>query len=84
MPKRSVADVDMVPLRTAWPLWMTAQTAAAYLDFSHCKDPKEAFRKFGAAVGLVPRARRGRIPLWARRDLDRAVTIYEGENPICR
>lgn len=80
--KRS--DVDMVPLRTAWPLWMTTDTAAQYLDFGRCKDPAAAFRKFVATAKLIPRARRGRVQLWARADLDRAVTVYEGENPLCR
>lgn len=76
-------DVDTVPLRTAWPLWMRAETAAQYLDFGGCKDPKAAFRKFAVTAGLIPRARRGRVPLWARADLDRAVTVLEGEQP-CR
>jgi hypothetical protein len=73
------AGGEMVPLRTAWPLWMTSETAAQYLDFGGCKDPKAAFRKFVASAGLIPRARRGRIPLWARRDLDSAVIVVEGD-----
>lgn len=65
---------DVVPLREAWPLWMTAATAAKYLDFSSCKDPRDAFDHFARKTGLVARGRRGDVRLWHRLDLDRAVT----------
>jgi hypothetical protein len=51
---------------------MTAETAAAYLDFSTCKDPVGAFRRWAKHAGLV-RAHRGDVPLNARADLDRAI-----------
>lgn len=74
--RKQVHD-ELVPLREAWPLWMTAATAARYLDFSNCKDPREAFRKFAAAAKLIPRGRRRSVPLYSRRDLDLAVTVVD-------
>lgn len=80
MPKRvATPSSEMVPLREAWPLWMTTETAAKYLDFQHCKDPRDAFTGWVRRIGLVPRGRRGDVPLWHRIDLDRAVTIFEGD-----
>lgn len=69
------ADPDAsVPLREAWPLWMTAETAAKYLDFTaECKRPREAFRQFARRHGLIPRGNAGGRPRWHRSDLDRAV-----------
>lgn len=70
----------VVPLREAWPLWMTAETAARYLDFSaECKCPREAFRQFARRHGLIPRGSVGGRPRWHRRDLDLAVTHIEGD-----
>jgi hypothetical protein len=60
---------------TDWPLWQTAATAARYLDFQHCADPVDAFRRFAKRVGLVPRGRRGDVPLFLRSDLDAAVSV---------
>lgn len=59
---------------TTWPLWMTATTAALYLDFQHAKNPRRCFAEFARRKNLVPRGRRGDRPLWHRPDLDRAVT----------
>jgi hypothetical protein len=56
-------------------VWMTAATAAEYLDFSNCKDPVDAFRRWAKRVNLVARGRRGDVPLYMRRDLDAAVTV---------
>lgn len=64
--------------RSVWPLWMTTDTAAAYLDFTRCKDPRDAFRLFARKNGIVARGRRGDVPLYARDDLDRAVRVVEG------
>lgn len=52
-------------------VWMNAQTAATYLDFTG-KDPAEAFRVWAKRHG-VPSARRGSRVLYARADLDRAI-----------
>jgi hypothetical protein len=57
---------------------MTTDTAAAYLDFTRCKDPRDAFRLFARKNGIVARGRRGDVPLYARDDLDRAVRVVEG------
>jgi hypothetical protein len=52
-------------------VWMTAQTAAKYLDFTG-KDPAEAFRVWAKRHG-VPTARRGSRVLYHRSDLLRAI-----------
>lgn len=52
-------------------VWMTAQTAATYLDF-HGKDPVDALRAWAKRHG-VPTSRRGSRILYARADLDRAI-----------
>lgn len=52
-------------------VWMTAQTAAAYLDFRG-KDPVEAFRVWAKRHGVAT-ARRGSRPLYLKADLLRAI-----------
>lgn len=52
-------------------VWMTAQSAAKYLDFSG-KDPVDAFRVWAKRHG-VPTAHRGSRLLYHRTDLDRAI-----------
>ncbi len=52
-------------------VWMTAKTAAAYLDFEG-KDPAEAFRVWAKRHG-VPTSRRGSRVLYHRTDLLRAI-----------
>lgn len=79
MPRQ--ASAEMVPLREAWPLWMNATTAARYLDFSNCKNPRVAFACYAKKRGIVARGRRGDVPLFHRADLDRAVTVIEGDLP---
>lgn len=69
----------MTKVRAEFPLWMTATTAAEYLDFSQCKHPRIAFVCFARRKGIEPRGHRGRIPLYHRNDLDRAVTVIEGD-----
>lgn len=63
-----------------WPLWMTTETAARYLDFGHAKNPRKCFAEFARKKQLVARGRRGDRPLYHRRDLDQAVTVIEGNH----
>lgn len=54
--------------------WLNAESAAAYLDFSNCKDPVGAFRKWVRRVDPpLSIAHRGDVPLYYRDDLDRAI-----------
>lgn len=59
-------------------VWLTAQSAAEYLDFSRCADPVRAFRKWLARLPadrrVVP-GYRGDVPVYMRTDLDHAVRI---------
>lgn len=71
-----------VPLREAWPIWMTAATAALYLDFQHAKNPRRCFADYARRKNLIARGRRGDVPLYHRADLDRAVTVVEGDFPV--
>ena len=60
--------------------WLTAESAAKYLDFTaECKNPREAFRRFAKRHGIIPRGSVGERPRWHRNDLDRAVTLFEEE-----
>lgn len=52
--------------------WLTAASAAEYLDFTHCKNPTQAFRMFARRAKLVP-GRRGDVPVYHTLDLDLAV-----------
>lgn len=54
--------------------WLNAESAAAYLDFSNCKHPTQAFRKWARRVDPpLTVAHRGDVPLYFRDDLDRAI-----------
>lgn len=61
------------PAVVGYGVWLTAASAAHYLDFTaSCKEPTEAFRRWAKRAGIVP-AFRGDVPLYARADLDRAI-----------
>ncbi len=51
--------------------WLTAESAAAYLDFRG-KYPVDAFRKFARRQGIAC-AYRGDRPLYRRTDLEKAI-----------
>lgn len=53
-------------------IWLTAESAAEYLDYGTDKKAVRAFREFARRNG-VPTAHRGRRVLFARVDLDRAI-----------
>ncbi len=53
-------------------VWMTAATAAKFLDMTACREPAEAFRVWAKRHG-VPTARRGSRVLYHRDDILRAI-----------
>ena len=57
-----------------WPYWMDAETAAHYCGFVTNKHPREAFRQWAAARGVVPEGNAGR-PRWSRTQLDDAIRV---------
>ncbi len=52
--------------------WLTAETAARFLDYPRTKAGVKAFRKWAARAG-VPTAHRGRRVLYGRQDLLQAI-----------
>lgn len=73
--KQQTRMAKATPPLEGFGVWLTAHSAARYLDFSHCADPVDAFRRFAKRAGLVARGRRGDVPLYARADLDKAIAI---------
>jgi hypothetical protein len=53
-------------------VWMSAATAATFLDMTTCREPAEAFRVWAKRHG-VPTARRGSRVLYHRTDILRAI-----------
>lgn len=71
--KKARRLVVLEPYDTFGP-WLNAASAARYLDFSDCRDPVNAFRKWARRVDPpLSVAHRGDRPLYFRADLDRAI-----------
>jgi len=62
--------------------WMTAATAARYLDFAECQDPVAAFRAWAKRTPDLTCGHRGDVPLWHRDDLDAAVAPNRRRGPV--
>lgn len=52
--------------------WLSAQSAAKFLDFSDCREPVEAFRAWAKRHGVCA-AHRGSKLIYAKADLLRAI-----------
>lgn len=54
-------------------VWLTAESAAEYLDFGGCKHPVRAFRAWADRQEGLRKRYRGDVPLWSRAELDSAI-----------
>lgn len=54
-------------------VWLTAESAAEYLDFTGCKHPARAFRAWADRQEGLRKRYRGDVPLWSRSELDAVI-----------
>lgn len=62
-------------------VWLTAESAAEYLDFSRCQHPARAFMAWARRTRGLVCGYRGDVPIWERADLDRAVRQRHESQP---
>lgn len=66
----NVVQQDAQPLRSERSPWATTEEGAVYV---RCPN-RDAFRKWAKRAGIIP-AYRGRVPLYAWRDIDQALGL---------
>lgn len=54
-------------------VWLTAESAAEYLDFTHCQHPVRAFHAWASRQPSLRKRYRGDVPLWSRVELDAVI-----------